>query len=190
MRVVEADVRLFHGRLEVRHLKTLGPVPILWDRWQLANPFRRPLRLGELLDAIGPETELLLDVKGARTRIATLVRREVERRGDSGRVVLCARSRRVFEALRRGSGPCVVRSIGTRRQLRSILRRNDRLDGVSIHARLLDATVVADLRHVADVVFTWPVHTVEQARRLASWGVDGLITERLDLETALAGIAA
>ena len=31
-RVIEADVHLYAGRLEVRHLKTLGPFPVLWDR--------------------------------------------------------------------------------------------------------------------------------------------------------------
>ena len=37
--LIEADVHLFAGRLEVRHLKTLGPFPILWDRWELAPPW-------------------------------------------------------------------------------------------------------------------------------------------------------
>jgi glycerophosphoryl diester phosphodiesterase len=35
-RLIEADVHLYRGRLEVRHLKTLGPLPVLWDRWYLA----------------------------------------------------------------------------------------------------------------------------------------------------------
>ena len=46
--LVEADVRLYRGRLEVRHLRTVGPLPILWDRWQLAAPRRRRLQLAEL----------------------------------------------------------------------------------------------------------------------------------------------
>ena len=184
MRVVEADVRLFHGRLEVRHLKTLGPVPILWDRWRLASPFRRRLRLADLLAALGEDTELLLDVKGVRARIARLVHRELAAHG--GDVVLCARSRRVFDALRGEPDARVVRSVGSRRQLRSILRRREQLDGVSIHARLLDAAVVAKLREISDLILTWPVRSAEQARLLASWGVDGLITERLELQAAVA----
>jgi len=171
VRVVEADVRLFHGRLEIRHLKTLGPVPILWDRWRLANPFRRRLRLRELLATLGPETELLLDVKGARTRITTLVRAELE--AHRGRVILCARSRRVFEALRAEPGPPVVRSVGSHRQLRSVLLGNDRLDGISIHARLVDATVVSELRRVTGFILTWPVRSIEQARLLVSSGSTG-----------------
>ncbi len=33
--VVEADVHLFRGRLEVRHAKTLWPSSVLWERWYL-----------------------------------------------------------------------------------------------------------------------------------------------------------
>ena len=47
--LIEADVRLFHGRPEIRHLKTVGPLPLYWDRWALASPFRRSLTLSELL---------------------------------------------------------------------------------------------------------------------------------------------
>ena len=39
--LVEADVHLRRGRIEVRHLKTLGPLPVLWDRWRLAPAGRR-----------------------------------------------------------------------------------------------------------------------------------------------------
>ena len=59
--VVEADVRLWRGRLEVRHLKTIGPVPILWDRWELASPFAPRLELHALLAAARPGTQLMLD---------------------------------------------------------------------------------------------------------------------------------
>ena len=52
--LVEADIRLHLGRLEVRHLQTVGPLPILWDRGQLAAPWRRRLQLTELLEATAP----------------------------------------------------------------------------------------------------------------------------------------
>ena len=32
--VIECDVHAYRGRLEVRHLKTAGPLPFLWDRWE------------------------------------------------------------------------------------------------------------------------------------------------------------
>ena len=76
----------------------------------------------------------------------------------------------------------VVHSVGSRRQLRALRRRfaGRRLDGVSIHRELLDPATVADLRPRAEIVMTWPVATADEARRLADWGVDGVITERFD----------
>ena len=52
--LVEADLHLRRGRIEVRHLKTLGPLPLLWDRWRLAPGWRPRLELGALLAAAGP----------------------------------------------------------------------------------------------------------------------------------------
>ena len=40
-------------------------------------------------------------------------------------------------------------------------------------------------RQRADVVMTWPVKTIDRARELAAWGVDGLISENLELARAL-----
>ena len=35
--VIECDVHEHRGRIEVRHLKTAGPLPFLWDRGQLVS---------------------------------------------------------------------------------------------------------------------------------------------------------
>ena len=75
---VEADVHLFRGRLEVRHAKTVGPVPLLWERWYLLpRDTPRPL-LGDLLAAAESlDTALMLDLKGPDPRMAGAVARAV-----------------------------------------------------------------------------------------------------------------
>jgi glycerophosphoryl diester phosphodiesterase len=180
-RLVEADVHLFAGRLEVRHLKTIGPLPVLWDRWYLAPRDTPRLELRELLAAVTPETELMLDLKGIDPRLPGRLAAELAR--HPGPVTVCSRNWRFLRRLR---GPRIVHSVGSRRQLRALRRRfaGRRLEGVSIHRRLLDAATVADLRRRADMVLAWPVATAEEARRLAGWGVDGMISERYE---ALAG---
>ena len=72
-----------------------------------------------------------------------------------------------------------VHSVGSARQLRHVLRRfaHQRLDGVSIHERLVDGTTIASLREIADVIMTWPVNRPEHARALLALGVDGLISD-------------
>lgn len=181
--VVEADLHLYAGRIEVRHLKTLGPLPVLWDRWTVASPWTPRLRLERLLAALGPHTDLMLDLKGRDPRLAALVASAVGEQALGARVMVCARHWPLLDLL---PGLPGVHSVGTRRQLERLRRGFDgrRLEGVSIHRKLLDAPTVMDLRRRADVVMTWPVQTREDARALAGWGVHGLITESPELVSA------
>ena len=182
--LVEADVRLWRRRLEVRHRKTLGPIPILWDRCEVANPLAPRLSLGELLDAASSRTELLLDLKGSNPRLSNLVLAELER---DRRVTVCARSWRLLEPFADRENVTVVYSVGTRRELARLRRRvgDRRLDGVSIHERLVDASNATQLRQLSAVLMSWPVNTVQRARELAALGVDGMITDNLELAAAL-----
>jgi glycerophosphoryl diester phosphodiesterase len=181
--VVEADLHLFRGRVEVRHLKTLGPVPVLWDRWRLASPFAPRLRIDELLASTSSSTELMLDLKGRRTRLAAEVLARLEPLLGRRRITVCSRSWPLLEPFEGIPGVRVVHSVGSERQLRALLRlgRRRRLQGISIHERLLTPTTLAELRDVADLVMTWPANAVGRARELVAMGVDGLITDRLDL---------
>lgn len=174
--LVEADVRLWRGRLEVRHLKTVGPVPILWDKWTLANPLAPRLHLRDLLHEARVETHFLLDLKGRDRRLAELVREAL----PGGRpVTVCARSRRLLEPLADLDWVRLFQSVGSRRQLRKLLRTEDGLllDGVSIHERLLDEHVVEALRRCGPIVMSWPVNSLERARELARLGIHGLISD-------------
>ena len=179
--IVEADVRLFRGRLEVRHLKTVGPLPLLWDRWRLEAPWRPRLLLGDLLEAAGPATALMLDLKGRRPELAEQALEELRPSLGSRRLTVCARSWRLLETFA-GTPVRRIHSVGTARQLQLLLRRyaGTRLEGVSIHERLLDAVSAAALRKLADEIFTWPVNRPERAAELLGLGVTGLITDDLD----------
>jgi hypothetical protein len=186
--IVEADIRLFRGRLEVRHLKTVGPVPILWDRWELAAPWRPRLELGDLLAATAPETELLLDLKGRRIEVAEAVRSTISPFLGARRFTVCARSWRLLAAFAGLPVRC-VHSVGSERQLRRLLGGigEGRLEGIAIHQSLLDRESVAALRAVADLIMTWPVNQPERARELLRLGVNGLITDNAD-RLATAGV--
>lgn len=179
--LVEADVHRFRGRLEVRHLKTLGPLPVLWDRWELAPPWRPRLLLGDLLAHTAPGTELMLDLKGRSRRLAGAVAAALDARSPgAGRITVCSRIWHHLEPLAARADVRVLHSVGSRAQLRALLARmraGARFDGVSIHQGLLDEAVAARLRDAAGVVVTWPVETRSEAQRLAALGVDGLISK-------------
>jgi len=176
--LVEADLRLYRGRVEVRHLRTLGPLPILWDRWTLAAPWRRRLEFNALLAETSPGTELMLDLKCRRVSLAEKVREAISLYLGARRFTICTRR---WELLEPFAGLPVrrVHSIGTEEELRTFLERfaSERLEGVSIHERLLGPESVASLRSIADVLMTWPVNAPSRARELVRLGVDGLITD-------------
>ncbi len=183
--LVEADVHLFGGRLEVRHRKTVGPVPILWDRWELAPPWAPRMVLDDLLTAASPDTELMLDLKGHDHR---LPERVLAALGPSGRpITVCSQDWRLLKPLSDRPNIRVVHSVGNARQLARLRRRQGLLEGVSIHQRLLDAALVEELHRLAPLVLSWPVESTAQARRHARWGVHGLISrsfEQLAVELA------
>lgn len=177
--VVEADLRLFRGQVEVRHLKSIGPLPLFWDEWRLAPPWMRRMQLPWLLRAAAANTRLMLDLKGNDLRLSRLVRAALAEAGRSG-VSVCSRSWRLLEPFGDDPDVQVVHSVGSGRQLRALLERGA-ADGVSIHKRLLDARLVAKLRRMTPVILTWPVVDQAEAERLVGWGIDGLITERYEL---------
>jgi glycerophosphoryl diester phosphodiesterase len=174
--VVEADVHLFHGRLEVRHLKSVGPLPFLWDRWEVAPPWRRPLGLDAVLESADPRTHLMLDLKGFSRRIAVALEAYLGAAAPSRSLTLCARHWPLLAPFR-DSGHRVVLSAGNRAQLRALVRRGGGVDGVSVHAALLGSAVVARLRETTDLVMSWPVNTSERMSRLAAWGVNAFISD-------------
>jgi glycerophosphoryl diester phosphodiesterase len=176
--LVEADVRRFGAKLEVRHLKTVGPLPIFWDRWQVVAPWRPRLQLHELLAATCDDTELMLDLKGRDERLATQVVRAIEPYLGRRRFTVCARRWSMLDMFARHPVRR-VHSVGNARQLRRLLRRfaDERIQGVSIHETLLDDESASALRAIADVVMTWPVNQPERARELLRLGVQGLITD-------------
>ncbi len=106
-------------------------------------------------------------------------------------MIVCARGWALLEPFEGLPGVRTVHSAGNARQLRALLRlgRGRRLQGISVHERLLDPATVAEIRGVADLVMTWPANAAGRARELVAMGVDGLITDRLDLARELGGAA-
>jgi glycerophosphoryl diester phosphodiesterase len=152
---------------------------VLWDRWELQASWRERLRLDELLEATSPQTELMLDLKGPRMRLAEGVLRTIGPYLGERRFTVCARWWRLLEPFA-GTPVRRIYSVGSARQLRELLSRfaNGQLEGVSIHERLADKKTVAALGEIADVIMAWPVNEPERARALLRLGVAGLITDR------------
>lgn len=177
--VVEADLHLHAGRVEVRHLKSAWPLPVLFDGRRVVGAWRPRLRLEELLRAVPPTTELMLDLKGPWPRLARLVRDAIAPDAADRRYSVCARWWPLLQAFD-GLPVRRVHSVGGARQLELLLRRTGarRLGAVVVPESLLDGAAMARLGTIADEVLTWPVNEPSRARELIGLGVRGLISDR------------
>ena len=89
--VIECDVHDHRGRLEVRHLKTAGPLPFLWDRWELVSAAAPRLGLAELLAADRHGTTFMLDLKGRRPTTGRAVAELLHEVGHARPLLACGR---------------------------------------------------------------------------------------------------
>ena len=182
--MVEVDVHLFGGWLEARHEKTVGPVPLVFERgvWRLQwNPPR--LRLDAVLATMAADTRLHVDLKGWDRRLSRRVAKEL-----NGRSFLV--SSRVWWLLgpfRQLEGVQVVRSLGARWQRWLFLRwvRRGSADGVAIRSDLLSPRLALAIKERASLLLVWRVNDRAHAEQLRSWGVDGVVVDNLDLAVEL-----
>lgn len=177
--VIECDVHAFRGRLEVRHLKTAGPLPFLWDRWELASASAPRLGLRELLEADRHGTTFMLDLKGRHTRAARAAARLLHEMAHDRPLLACGRHWPSVDLLARLPYVLPVLSARNRVELGRLRVRvgtGDPVHGVSLHRSLLDAGLVEELRQRVQVVMTWPVDDPEALEAVTALGVNGVIS--------------
>ncbi len=184
--VIECDVHAHRGRLEVRHLKTAGPLPFLWDRWELASASAPRLGLTELLDADRRGTTFMIDLKGRSVSTGSAVAELLHERAHEHPVLVCGRYWPAVEAVARLPYARPVLSARNRAELGALLRRVDAVGrtapyGVSVHRSLLDAPVVARFRRVVETVMTWPIDDLDWLDRVVGFGANGVISNEPDI---------
>lgn len=184
--VIECDVHAYRGRLEVRHLKTAGPLPFLWDRWELASASAPRLGLGELLDADRRGTTFMLDIKGRRVATGRAVAELLHERAHEHDLLVCGRHWPAVERVAELPYVRAVLSARNRAELAALVRRLDRDDrpaayGVSLHRSLLDADLVARLRRRVEVVMTWAVDDLPTLDRVLDLDANGVISNEPEI---------
>jgi glycerophosphoryl diester phosphodiesterase len=183
--IIEADVNSYRGRLEVRHLKTMGPLPWLWDKWELRSARAPRLGLTELLEAADEGVTFMLDLKGTDRAVGEEVVRRLQLSAPGRPVLVCTRhwpALRPFE-----STPWIrtIHSARTRAELAPLLASpkpdpERREYGVSVHRSLLTPEVVATLHERVEVVMTWPVNddaALQTVLGFAGSGTIGVISD-------------
>jgi glycerophosphoryl diester phosphodiesterase len=186
--LVEADVHLFRGGLEVRHSYALGR-GLLWERGE--RPVRRrdltPAGLAEVLGVAGEDPRLMLDLKGPGLTVAPRVARLLRELAPGSPLTVCTKQWRMLDAFATDSHMRLVHSASNRYQLGQLRARVRREPGfgVSIRLQLLTPDAVAELRRSVAVVMAWPVDTERDLDHARSVGANGIISKNLEMLRAL-----
>lgn len=187
--VIECDVHESRGHLEVRHLKTAGPLPFLWDRWELVAGSTPRLGLDELLAAHRHDARFMLDIKGRSVSAASAVARMLHEGGHHRDVLVCSRHWASVDVLATLPYVQPVFSARNRVELARLFRRlrvsPGSVYGVSVHESLLRPPVMAALRPLVGMVMSWPVNDMATLARLHAAGVTGIISDRDEILTAV-----
>ena len=148
------------------------------------------MSLPELLREIDARAELFLDIKSATPLAADAVLALYHDNASMmPRTLVSSRQWRLLDQLgAAGTEMEMFYSVGRRSTIDDLLRRArvaPRPAGTSIRQTLLSAEVVARLHDAGLRVFAWTVNNRHRAEELLEWGVDGLISDDVDLHTAL-----
>jgi len=191
--VIEADVHSYRGQLEVRHEKTMGPLPWLWDKWELRSARAPRLGLEELLLAARHGATFMLDIKGRRVAAGEEVARHLHTYAPERPVVVCTRFWPALRAFERIPWVRTVRSARKRGELSLLLhhlRRHGPEYGVSVHRSLLTPSVVAELHRYVEIVMTWPVNDSDALAEVLAHGETGAVGVISDEDDVLRRVLA
>ncbi|WP_067433561.1 glycerophosphodiester phosphodiesterase [Nocardioides jensenii] len=177
--VIECDIHRHRNRLEATHLKSAGPFPFLWDRWELVPASAPRLGLRELLEADRHGTTFMLDLKGIGTGVGAAVARLLGTDGHRRAVLVCGRNWRAVEEVAVLEHVRPVLSARNQRELAGLWPKisGGTVHGVSVHNSLLDEPVVTRLRGHVEVVMTWPINDLQLLDRMVDLGVNGVISD-------------
>jgi glycerophosphoryl diester phosphodiesterase len=167
--LVETDVRLHQGRLEIRHQRRLGALPLHWDRHGVSPRWRwEPVELPAVLEALGEDHRLMLDLKGVHPRLAPRVATELREVVPGRSLTVCTKQWWMLES-------------ALSRLLAVAARGRRSIDGVSVRLSLLSPSVVDRLHESTDLVMAWSVDTDEALDRARAVGADAVISKDLGL---------
>jgi glycerophosphoryl diester phosphodiesterase len=201
--MIEADIWHRGGQVYVHHERRLNPLPILVDKrmpghrpglFAIALPgnyYVRPdvnaLTLGELIRMVQGTKKLLLDVKGqakgAKEFAKAIVNIIREQRAQS-MVEVCGQ---VYPVLRRlqDLAPDLIVRYSVKRQPQwenvSDLVERGEVRRICIQHRFIDKEKARFLKERDVDLYCWTVDELEEARRLAAQGIDGIISNDLGL---------
>ena len=182
--LVEADIHLYRGALEVRHSRAIGPRHY-WDRSTGVTRRRDAVvpELEEVLAVADGDPRLMLDLKGPSLAVAGRVAERLRSLRPGVPVAVCTKQWRMLDAFAGDANVRRILSAANTRQLTRLRARlqGERAHGVSIRLRLLTPEIVAELRRSTELILAWSVDTEPELDRSFELGVTGVISKNMAL---------
>jgi glycerophosphoryl diester phosphodiesterase len=181
--MIETDVWRYRNRLELRHVKTMGPVPLLWDRWELHPGWGHRFQLHDLLEGLPIEARLFLDLKGVDPKLPTQMVEYIRKHQPERKIILCGRTWAQLDLVEEHEDVTVFFSVGSDEEFAAIWSRLDKMEhpAISINKRFLTEETVRTFKDRGVTIVTWTVNTFAEAKRLHGYGVDGFTTDNPEM---------
>jgi glycerophosphoryl diester phosphodiesterase len=181
--MIETDVWPFWGKLQVRHAKSIGPIPIYWEKWYIESFFGHQLELHELVQGLPPNTPLFLDLKGTQSKLGQNVVRAVEKIQQDRQIILCGRAWSQLDPVETLRNVHVFYSVGDENQLEQVWDRiaAQQNPAVSINHGLLNEETMARFNQHNTTVIAWTVNDPGTAHALFDLGVDGFTSDNQEM---------
>lgn len=186
--LIEVDLWRHRSRLEIRHVKTMGPVPLLWDRWELHPGWGPRFQLAALLERVPVEQLLFLDLKGEDPELGPEIVRTIRTLQPERRIILCGRTWPQLDRLVDDPDVCLFYSVGSDEELAQIWSRLRLMahPAVSINRRYVTADLMQRFKEIGTTVVSWSINTLDDAKRFHEMGVDGFTSDNLELIRSVA----
>ena len=180
---VELDLWLHRGRLDVRHAKSTGRLPLLRDGWSPRPGRAGRLQLANVLDSAQPGTRLMLDLKGSDADLPRMAMNLMAERRPGEPYLVSSKEWGLLAPFRNLPHVLAVYSCGSRKALAEALdtARREGLPAVAAHRRHLSPQGVAELREHVPECFAWGVDDRHRARELIESGVTGIISDNYEM---------
>lgn len=191
--LIEADVWPRWNRVVARHERGVVALPLVFDKWYV-RPEVRPITLQEIIDTVGPNQGLYLDLKSDNRRYLGHIAAIIGERGVTERTAVTSPHWAALQHIE-SLAPAVSSyyTVIARRHLEPFwnhLDRHPEVNGTAMRHGLLNERLVEVLHARGLKILAWTVDSPQRALELLGWGVDGIISNRLDLLQAIPAAGA
>lgn len=181
--LLEADIWLHTGKLELRHKQTLGILPILWEKWAIAPGWVPRYHLRELLDDVPEDVLIFLDFKGTAMDLGPEVVHELQRFAPSRVIAICGRNYPQLQTIAHEPNIICFYSVGSEEEwpIAKELIAASNPPALSLDANLATPERINWMSSIGGTVVCWNVKSESQMNELRAMGVDGFTTDSPNL---------